>query len=177
MKNEKVCRKLKFKFFVIFKNSSKRENNEISNIFRSFWFLVLLGIFKLPTEIKGKVIDCERTGDLHWNYTGTLTTCYMEVSTSTSEYGPTIATRDGSVTGLTFNTNLKIVYLPVRVAENFPYLRAYSAYGCAVKEITKWNFKGLTRMNAVWLSQNQIEFIPSDAFEDLRELEHIGLSE
>lgn len=102
-------------------------------------------------------------------------TCFMLETTSINEPNFTIATNDTSIKILSFFDNKKISFLPVHVGETFPNLLNYGASRCAIKEILKENFKGLSKLNYLYLDQNQIKRIPSDTFEDLEDLKYLFL--
>lgn len=91
------------------------------------------------------------------------------------EYNETISTKDDAILALSFYTNKKIQYLPVKVAESFPNLIAYGADNTSVKEISKENFKGLTKLRTLGLIGTEIEKIYSDTFEDLVNVEVLWL--
>jgi Leucine-rich repeat (LRR) protein len=102
----------------------------------------------------------------------------MRVETSINVPNVTISNKcEEFNSGFNFNYNKKIFYLPIDVAEKFPYLTVYGASDCSVKEISKLNFNGLKNLNILELSNNQIEKIDSDTFQDLVALEKLDLGE
>lgn len=82
-----------------------------------------------------------------------------------------------NVTGLSFEGNKKIVYLPIKLYENFPNLFGIDASNCAIKKIANDNFRGLKFLKQLWLRGNAIEIISSDTFENLQQLEYLSLGE
>lgn len=82
---------------------------------------------------------------------------------------------DSTVLALKFDLNNKISVLPVRVDETFPVLAAYFAQYCSIKTISKVNFKNLKKLRVLALTNNKIERIDDDTFEDLTSLEQLGL--
>jgi Leucine-rich repeat (LRR) protein len=79
------------------------------------------------------------------------------------------------ITGLSFEGNKKIIFLPVNLYENFPNLFGIDASDCAVRQISNKNFQRLNRLKMIWLRGNEIEIISSSTFEDLKELEYLSL--
>lgn len=85
--------------------------------------------------------------------------------------------KDETVTGLFFFANPRVSFLPVKVYESFPNLIGYLANGCSIRKISKENFKNLSKLKMLGLSINQIQTIPSNAFEDLTSLQELYLGE
>lgn len=101
----------------------------------------------------------------------------MDQVTAINDKDVTISNRDKTVNGLWFYKNKKLFFLPVKVGKIFPNLQYYTAHSCAIKEVKKENFQGLVKLQNLWLSDNQIEKVPSDTFESLRKLTHLDLGE
>lgn len=134
--------------------------------------------FQLIAIVNAKEVSCERFGDADFYWSGSrypLKTCLMDKSTTIKESDSKILTRDETVLGLLLDSNKNIIYLPIGVAEKFPTLQAYDAWACSIKVVSKINFKALKKLKRLCLSSNQIETIPTDAFSDLIELEHLSL--
>lgn len=85
--------------------------------------------------------------------------------------------KNENVTGLTFEGNKKIVYLPVKLYENLSNLLGIDASNCAIRQISNENFRRLNFLRQIWLRGNEIEIIASDTFENLEALEHLSLGE
>lgn len=83
--------------------------------------------------------------------------------------------KDKKMRTVNFYDNLKIEYLPIKVDEIFPNLNTYSAGFCSIREISQENFKGLTKLRALFLQHNKINRILSDTFQDLKLLQAIEL--
>lgn len=79
------------------------------------------------------------------------------------------------VQGLTFNGNMLIKFLPVKISETFPDLLAYSASRCSLTAMNKANFEGLLNLKVLYLYQNQITAINNETFENLIALERLTL--
>lgn len=84
-------------------------------------------------------------------------------------------TRDNKVTGLTFENNKNINYLPINLHENFPNLFGLDGRDCSIRQITNDNFRGLKFLKQIWLSKNNIEIIASNTFEENKHLEYVSL--
>lgn len=142
-----------------------------------FVLTFLFQFFILIKEIEGKQISCESLSVTNWDWgsVGTVKTCMMEETTSIDKPEANILPHDGSVGGLDFHKNKKIFHLPDNVAATFSNLKAYSAWGCSLKEVCKQNFQGLVNLKVLGLSRNQIEKIASGTFKDLTALEELLL--
>lgn len=124
--------------------------------------------------IEAKEINCESVSNSEWDV-GFLMNCWMQSKTVINETNVELSIHNQSITGLNFDGNKNISLLPIRVYQNFPNLLAYSAASCSLKVISKANFINLTKLKQLRLFNNQLEKIPSDAFEDLESLDNIIL--
>jgi Leucine rich repeat len=129
--------------------------------------------------VSAREIECENVIDLPLPEIGTVVTCDLSAKTSieTKTEKTVISTYRGKsiITGLKFKDNKKIVYLPVEVDEKYPGLIGYDASKCSIKEISKENFKGLSKLKILWLHHNFIERVDSDTFQDLSSLQVLVL--
>lgn len=126
-------------------------------------------------RVTGGMISCEKKIDASWVwFTTTRKTCYMQTKTINSK-GFVISPADSSIDALTFYTNKKILFLPIRVDETFTNLIGYEAADCSLTAVSKINFKNLDKLLYLGLMKNQIERISSDTFEDLTSLEILVL--
>lgn len=138
--------------------------------------LTLIFLLKIFSVIEAKEVSCENFNDFNWGYTvGTVKTCNMQTVTLINETRVNIAPRDSTVKGLLLDYNKKISYLPNNVAETFPNLKAYHAFACSLKVISKQNFNGLVKLTRLDLSGNQIENIENGTFDGLLNLEYLYL--
>lgn len=134
--------------------------------------MTLVLLFKI---VKAKEISCEAINHGEWeDPVGGVKTCRIP-TTGIIEPQVTFSGYDESMGALTFDTNPKIYYLPVQVALKFPNLMAYDANSGFIKVVTKQHFRGLTKLKALSLQNNQIEKIPNDTFEDAKALKIIYL--
>lgn len=118
-------------------------------------------------------VSCEWFGRYDF---GGERTCYMNGTTSISSSGIAISSlTDASVGAFHLEYNKKIVYLPENTGEKFVNLLKFLASNCAIKTISKSNFKGLRKLIWLHLFTNVIETIPNDAFEDLESMENLSL--
>lgn len=145
---------------------------------------MLLYVIKVFGSIKiaeAREISCESiTNDGGWGWSVNWTkvkTCNMEKVTVINDQDVTISTRDESIGELNFSFNRNISFLPIGVAETFPNLLGYFAKSCAIKTVSKANFRGLRKLTILWLRANQIEKISSDTFADLNDLARLNLCE
>lgn len=128
--------------------------------------------------VNAKEIECEQFGNhsFWWAYSiHSLKTCFMNGKTTIGESSVKISTRDETELGLSLDGNQKVFHLPIEVAESFPNLQGYSAGGCSIKDISRENFKNLSKLKSLWLDGNQIRKIWEDTFDDLVEVERISL--
>lgn len=71
--------------------------------------------------------------------------------------------------------NYKIFHIPSFLSKVFPNVRVYAATANALKEVGPENFQGLSKLQALYLSHNQIQEIPAGTFANLDSLEHLHL--
>lgn len=135
---------------------------------------IILVILFGSLENEAKEVPCEKFED--FNEIISQKTCIMNKATTIDTKGTKISSaRDEAVEGLKLSANTKINFLPEEVAENFQNLWFYSAVGCSVKEISKTNFRHLSKLRVLELDHNQIERIDSDTFDDLVLLQYLAL--
>lgn len=68
-----------------------------------------------------------------------------------------------------------ISFLPVKVDNIFPNLIFYGVYRCAVKIVTKENFRNLRKLLVLDLIVNNIKALDEDSFDDLTNLRSVNL--
>lgn len=150
-------------------------------VFKFLIFLIFatisIVIFLVSKEIDmAKEVSCESVSDGSWENVGNVKTCYMDKTSSIKEPDVTVFKHDELMSAMWLAYNKKIVYLPVGVGETFPNLLIYHARGCSIKEIMRKNFKSLSKLKILFLSNNQIENISSETFNDLASLQSLRLS-
>lgn len=118
-------------------------------------------------------VACEFVRNEKYFYLDRQKTCSIP-NTAINSDDTTVAKAE-SVTALSFDSNKKVLFLPVEVAVSFPNLVYYSALNCSVKRILKKHFKDMKKLKILVLSKNQIDTIRRDVFEDLNLIEFIGL--
>lgn len=102
--------------------------------------------------------------------------CFMSDKTSIFSANITVSfMANEGVDGMWFEKNKAIRYLPINIYEVFPNIREYWARECAIKAIFKKNFRKLTQLKELFLSNNFIDTVPSNAFEDLIKLRWVRL--
>jgi hypothetical protein len=124
-------------------------------------------------------VECEKIEDYNdWRGIGNVKTCYMNNQASIDGKGFKISSsRDENMKVMFMFGNKKIIFLPDSPADVFPNLEMYESGACAIKEITRENFRGVIKLRFLRLSYNQIEIVRSDTFQDLAAIEWIGLCE
>lgn len=108
---------------------------------------------------------------------GDVRTCSMHSTVIDSTDFLITSDRDETVTGFYAAYNKNLEFLPKNVGEKFPNLLALEAYACSVKIISKETFKGLTKLQLLIISKNQIETIDDDTFDFIPAVERIWLGE
>lgn len=121
-------------------------------------------------------IECEKKENRIF-LLGTWKGCDIRSGPAINSPDVSITPRDETIEGLSFDDNKEIYYLPVKVAETFPNLIAYWAMHCSLTEVSKINFKHLSKLRTLSLHHNQIVTIASNTFDDLTSLEHLYLGE
>lgn len=102
--------------------------------------------------------------------------CFMVDNTTIVDADVTLADPENNdVTGLFFNSNKKIEFLPVEVYKNFPNLRVYPAHYCSIREISARNFGELQNLLFIDLRGNQLKSIPNYCFSGLSKLSKLLL--
>jgi Leucine-rich repeat (LRR) protein len=135
--------------------------------------LVIIGFFE---NISTKEISCESFESYEWiSSIGTFKTCRMQNTTVIDEKDVKISPRDESINGLLFKLNIKIKFLPIEVDQTFPNLFVYNCEDCWLKEISKENFAGLTKLKSLDLGYNFIENVNGNYFKELVSLEQLYL--
>jgi Leucine-rich repeat (LRR) protein len=157
-------------------SESKAENAEKKLIKISFIRKLLIFITFISAEIFASSISCENFYNNHWSVIGKVKICEMRGVTTIDAEGFEVASPDDSITGLNFEFNKKISFLPIGVHKAFQNLLGYSAHSCSLTTISRNNFKGLIRLKLLLLEENQITTIYSDTFADLISLKHLDLS-
>lgn len=141
----------------------------------SFVLVLKFNVFKITSAIDSQIF-CEKIEPTSWRLIRSQNTCFMTSTTKINSPGLTISSaKDEDVTGLDFDKNKKVSYLPDKVYLNFPNLIGYSARECSIEIISRENFYGLVNVKVLSLNKNQIEKIHSDTFVDLISLEVLAL--
>jgi Leucine-rich repeat (LRR) protein len=142
-------------------------------IFRSFLILALLlfvpSVLSL-NEFSHRVL-CESI-----DMKGLHDTCVLHYTSINIPETTILSNRDNAIGGLSLRINSKVKFLPANIYETFPSLVFISAHHCAIRWVSKNNFRNLRKLTSLDLSYNSIRKIPSDAFEDLISLEKLTLS-
>lgn len=139
-------------------------------------FLILIFLMEVFVSIETKEIAHGSIADGNWvPPIFTVKTSFVLTTTTINKPNVIIAPGDESIKGLRIDYNNKIFYLPIKVGENFPNLLGYSAYSCSIKDISRANFYGLSKLKFLSLGSNRIEKIASDTFSDLTDLERLAL--
>lgn len=136
-------------------------------------FFILLVLHFLPCLVESSnQVDCEKYENHLWETDNqTLATCFI-VEQTVDKLGYSISSsRDDNITGLWFDHNSNLFFLPEDIAKTFPNLVGLSAEACSLKAIEHNNFRGLNKLKFLWLTENSLEMIPSDTFKDLMALE------
>lgn len=147
----------------------------ILSIFRVInTFLLVAAIFGIQTaghdvtcEVKEKAVPVDTRFKIELR---TIITCDFNDDIEITEPSKLTNPVNESVTELRMGGNKKIEFLPEDVSIPFPKLRLVDAFGCAVKEVTKQNFHGLTLVDKIVLDDNRIEKIDENSFDDLTDL-------
>lgn len=103
--------------------------------------------------------------------------CIMNKRTAINDTNFVISDlEDEDITGIEFDSNKKIEYLPYKIYMQFPNMISYSADSCSIKQISKYNFEKLHRLNTILLESNKIQKISGNTFKGLTSLIFINLS-
>lgn len=147
--------------------------------FQSFYVIKLFGLLAVFSPFVLSGAPCERIGTREWQWVGIWYphTCHMDQRTAITTHEFYITSNsDANVQGLFFKFNKKIEFLPENTARKFPNLIVYDAEHCSIRQISKENFIGLTKLRGLTLFSNSITSVPADAFDDLSSLQELYLS-
>lgn len=138
-------------------------------------FAVFLMVFPLDSYADG---PCEKTGFFAWvpPY-GSMKTCMLNATVIDSTDFLITSDRDETVKGFYALNNKNLEFLPKNIGEKFPNLLVLQVGGCSVKAISKEHFKGLTMLQGLAISNNQLETIDDDTFDHIPAVVKISLCE
>lgn len=138
--------------------------------------MLIVQVISLSSLCAATEVICEKVSDTSWNHDKvSRKTCWMEKTTTIDSQGTSVSPEDPLVQAITFSSNKKVQYLPLRIDLQFQNLEIYSAHDCSIEKVSKRNFKNLKHLNYLWLNDNQLEHISSDTFEDLISAKEIQL--
>lgn len=104
------------------------------------------------------------------------TTCNMQQTTVIESDRVTIfARKDPTIAEINLSGNKKIFFLPIRADKNFPNLTSLDAHDCSISSISKEPFRNSWPLKKLNLTQNYIENIPVNTFDDLAKLQVIAI--
>lgn len=103
--------------------------------------------------------------------------CNMKTTIIDSEGFLITTPADSSVEGFASYGNKNLKFMPENLAEKLPNLIIIWAQSCSIEKLSKKNFQNLNKLRGLALSNNLIEKITSDTFEDLVSLTHLYLGE
>lgn len=136
------------------------------SIFTKITLTSMLSVALLVSQAVSVEIDCEKIETIDHDKI-----CFLDKRTAVRTTSVTFYPgSDGNVRAISFSFNQKVEFLPIQVGQKFPNLVQYRAANCAVRRVTKDNFEGLVKLEALRLSGNRIEKIASDTFEGLSNL-------
>lgn len=137
--------------------------------------LILAALLPLSLSASG---PCEAIEDLSWEWLNlrVMKTCKLKNTVINSTGFLITSDRDDTVLSLDLGENKNAEFLPENIAEKFPNLTVIYARNCALKSISRKNFRGLEKLRWASFLNNQIKQIDGDTFWDLVSLESLGLS-
>lgn len=162
------------------------KNWQIKKIIQNFFLFLrinfnvtcfLLTLLIVFCDATTNEVSCEKVKQRHWGWviSDQILTCFMDDETRIISDDFTIDLAHTDIVGLLLEHNQNILYLPINIHEAFPNLIGLTAYDCHVNAISNKNFKNLGSLKELHLSNNYIEKIFSNTFEDLYSLEVVFL--
>jgi hypothetical protein len=145
-------------------------------------FVLCFLVIKVATisSAESPQVSCESISIGYWPIYGTssksMQTCFIQTFKIDSRDFVLGNGRNETIKGLWFPGNKKVEFLPTKVLSVFPNLEAFSAPRCSIREISKENFVGLSKLEYLSLSGNQIKTVRSGTFEGLSSLTTVWLS-
>lgn len=133
----------------------------------SFLFFLLVRVEIQGSALFERTVPCEKVEHSQ---------CFF--NTTTRITSNSIGVDSGDMANrVYFNTNTKILYLPIGLSKVFPNLVEIDATYCALHAVTSDNLSGLKHLSRLWLRDNMIETIPKGTFEGLVGLSDVDLRE
>lgn len=106
-------------------------------------------------------------------FSNEVMTCFMVIVQPGQQTKAFTKKKFDSTLGLTLQGNENIDTMPQHISRALINLENYDASNCAIKAIKKTNFYNLRNLKRVWLSNNAIDTVDSDTFDDNPLLEEI----
>ena len=132
-----------------------------------------------PKVVRGYLrceIGMETTGYLNVNgEPRNLLTCYIRGQKIDGEGFSVTGVPNQNIQRFVIIENKEVKFLPENIVEYFPGLIRYQVIDCSIRTVTGEHFKGLTKLEVLFLQFNEIETIDGDSFKDLTKLEHLIL--
>lgn len=148
-------------------------------IFISLWLLALSS----SLDALENTIKCKTVGPLNITFFSFKTEefengCSVDEASDITVDDVTFQkTSNKLVDGISFQSNKNIEFLPVRIFQSFPNLRAYYAGNLDISVVSHKNLQQLTKLEILHLNNNRIRKIRSDAFVGLLKLRIVNLGE
>lgn len=119
---------------------------------------------------------CEKYQKTKWSF-GLGKNCHMHSTVIDSKNFLLTSPRDETVEAFYATDNKRLEYLPVNIYKKLPNIIGLYAQYCSIKEMSKENLKGLTKLRKLYLAYNQIGRIEGDTFDHIIAVEEIYLWE
>lgn len=141
------------------------------------FILPLFLVFVVKNVTADKNVPCEKVQYVNYLNAAEKFSCMIDQATIIDSNDISIYTTLGNtLTGINLNGNQKISFLPIMLHKTFSNLIIIDARNCAIKTLSRENFKQLTNLEALYLSSNRLEIIESGVFQDLTAVKRIYLS-
>ena len=127
-----------------------------------------------------KKLHCTMFDGYLWHYYSNISrklkSCMIFYQEVDSEGFTIASSRDKEMKALSIENNKKVKFLPENIADLYLELVAYHVQECSIHTVNDKHFKGLTKLEDLSLSNNEIELIARDSFKDLTNLEKLNLA-
>jgi Leucine rich repeat len=138
--------------------------------------ILLCAVLTAIERIQGEqVIECDSINVWDWNYREPTLTCFMNFTVFINDPKTTIKS-DQKAAGLRIVDNLKVQFVPIEIGKVFPTIEIMDICRCSISEIGPEHFDGMSKLQSLFLCNNQITHIPPKTFTSLKSMTNLDLS-
>jgi len=136
-------------------------------------------IFELQVDANETVSCVKKQKWMNFKiFSGTrFLTCHIQSRIASKGYEfSNLDQYNDQIQAISFSENQDISYLPDKIYEKYQKVLMFAASSCKIVSVEKSNFEKLFNLTAVDLSDNLLQHIPKDLFQDSQHLQLISFS-